>query len=445
MYNNKPPISTDVAAPSSSDTENSTSIGGPSSSSKDNEKPATQGPFLVQALATAQLSSDPYQDKVARQCFFVKASRYSRVKFSFYAFPNKEQAQKKELAWQKSVQLRFFKIGQPLCVKGKAQAIYQLVLEQIKGKNNGPLILDRQCRRSFIIALAKIFSQYKKLPKLSFKLGATIINFISDNDEGMTVKQKGNFKMEIPALGKNQIADEGSCMKCLDSLLEVGYEKEEMRRNNLLMLLKGRLKKFRSFVYKDFNDKGQIALLDENIADIEDKNVQIKIHFLNGLIFSITTGAVLAQLQGNSANDAFPVALVLVRSILLLLMKKITLGQFFFLVMGDGYGGVLHGESSESVTSSNTAIQADTMLEKLFAINAVYNKDLVINRLKCSNLCDMYLKSNESGYLAVGRRFMHLDLSRVYGSGDESDSDVAGYSSDEDEDLAVVPFKVHKQ
>jgi hypothetical protein len=391
----------------------------------------------------------------------LKETSYANRSFSLYGFPTKKQAQAKEYIWQKSVVTKFFKIGWPMRTQGEAQEIYQLVENQVKDSNTAPIALDNRCRRSFIIALTKILTKYGKMPRLSFKLGSTAINFVPDANALSTVRQKGNFKMEIPALGIYQIAYGEGCYNRMKYLLNPTWDTHNMplRRNALAKFISAKLPIFRSFSYGEFNKYGNIIISSDTVAATAgDRKVLDNIHFLNGLIFLITVTEVLVRLyrtedgniysyssESGVESDSFPVALAQARSLLMLLNGKINYTDFIGQSVRDNYDGDMHRAYYGAVTGQHTINNIEMMLEKLFAINALYDREKFEQSSDHVDLRDKYLHDNSKGHLIEGRSMMYFELRRVYGSGNESDSDSDGYSSDDEDTKDSVPFKLNQQ
>jgi hypothetical protein len=146
-------------------------------------------------------------------------------------------------------------------------------------------------------------------------------------------------------------------------------------------------------------------------------------------------------------SDLLPVVLAQARSLCLLLRGEINYNDFIGQSVRDNYDGVQHRAYYGMVTGQDPIANIAMMRQKLFAINELYNKRTLEDKdaPNCPDLRDDYLANHKDGGLIEGRTAMYLNLQSVYGSGDESGPEDAGYSSDEDEDSAVAPVKPHKQ
>ena len=403
----------------------------------------------VERAVQEQIVCDPYQGKIVK-----KIGKMGERKVSMYGFPDKKQAQQKEVRWQKQTVAKFFKIGKSLQEGRQSYKIYQHIVTQIEAKDKKALDLNGCCRRSLIIALSKVLTKYKGMPNLNFKLGTTVIKFIPADENG-TRRQIGNFKMEIPNC--YDIAYGDGCIKRLSYLLEPqwdtsSYNKDE-RKKVLLNLLKAKLQQIKPFSYMDLNKYGNIRIFNEEISNSYDEKTQKNVHFLNGLLFLVTTVEVLVRLyrtqdgkifpysdEKGIESDSFPIAIAQARSLDLLLTGKILFIDFFGQSKSNpNYNSEQHRAYCGVATGKGTIDNIKMMVNKLLLVNNLHNT--VISNLQFwQDLKKDYLKSNKDGYLLEGRSRMYFDLKECYGSGSESDTESSDYSSSDDE-LEVIEFK----
>lgn len=395
-----------------------------------------------------KLQLNDYSGKIVK-----KLNKKDGRKISMYGFPNKNQAQNKEIMWQKQTVTKFFKLGKPLQEGKQSYKIYQHITAQIEAKDKKTLCLDGCCRRSLIIALSKIITKYKSTPNLVFQLGETVIKFIPADENG-TRRQIGNFKMEISNC--YDIAYGEGCMTRLNRLLEPRWDQntsnQSQRKQVFLKLIANKLQKFTPFKYTDLNKYGNIKLLDEETGDSSSKNMQ-NINFLNGLLFLVTTVEVLVRLyrtqeghvfpysdQNAIKSDSFPIAIAQARSLYLLLTGKITFIDFFGQSQKANYDSEQHRAYYGVATGKRTIDNIQMMLEKLLVINEKHNA-FISNLEPWQDFKNDYLESNKEGYLLEGRSQMYFDLKCCYGSGSESDTESENYSSADDELEEVIEFK----
>jgi hypothetical protein len=392
---------------------------------------------------------DVYKNKAV-----VLKSNINQCSFSLYGLPNKDIAERLEQKWQKKVTHQFFRLGEPL-KKGKtSEIIYTTIKNTIEKNQIQPIKIDGLPRRSFIIALSKILTDYGYMPELVFQLGITSIKFTRENS--VTRRQKGNFKMVLPLF---DIAYGQGCINRMKNFMQPAWDKNtshpRMRTNQFLKLIRERLAVMNSFRCSDLTPYGNIRLQSEKSAGNDEKN-QGNIHLLNGLIFLVTTVEVLVRLyrqadgnifpysdQTGIASDAFPVAMAQARSLHLLLTGQITFTDFLGETTKDGYDATQHRAYYGAVTGKGTMDNITMMLEKLCAINQKYNASIP-NVPEFQPFCEAYQQSNQTAFFIEGRSRLYFDLKATYGSGAESDEGSHNYSASEDSELdGVISFHVN--
>lgn len=399
-----------------------------------------------------QAKIDVYHGKIVKA-----TTKRAGRQVSLYGLPNRTKAEAREKKWQRSVSEKFFRVGKPLKPGCKSHKIYTDLTTYLEGNKVKPFPINGLNRRSFIIALSKVLTDHGHMPEITFQLGKTKIRLTRENS--YTQKQKGNFSMEIPALGQYQVAYGRNCVKRLKWIYEPSWEKDKIKNarrfDELKKSIAKRLQTMQSFHEEDFNNYGFVYLTGDRSGFYNTNGkVQSNIDFLNGLIFLVTTVEVLERLyrtkQGElydyyyeegKTSDAFPVAMAQARSIMLLLTGKISLTDFVGESLCQGYNGKQHNAYYGAVTGKSNIQYIDMVFEKLGAINRLHNTT-VLRKREWRSFCDEYKGKDKYRTLIEGRSSMYFNLKAVYGAALESDEETSGYSDSDDSDSeASVMYK----
>lgn len=407
--------------------------------------------LLIEGLNKAVI--DPYKDKVVR----AKQNKDGR-QVSLYGFPDKAQASVFEYKWQQQVTHRFFRVGMPLSQNKRSFQIYTTIQNHINANPTKPIPVDNLPRRSFIIALTKIMSESGHMPELTFKIGITKIKLTRESS--FATRQQGNFSMKlIPELEFDLAYGKGLEAR-LKNFTQPKWDRSEKtydeRQKQFLQLIEKNLTQLTPFTADDLNKYQNIRInSDKEAAEPSDERTKYNLHLLNALLFLITTVEVLVRLYRTEdgglytypdlndnqrtraqCSDNFPVAIAQSRSFSLLLEGEISFADFWGASMRNGLDNDQHRAYYGAVTGRNTIDYINIMMEKLSAINELYN-NMVSNLSGWKAFNDTFNQSNKKGTIIEGRSRMYFDLKSGYGSGNESDPDT-NYSDTEDSDLHDV-------
>jgi len=403
---------------------------------------------LAKELAAADIEDLTYKDKVVKHTVTGQDKR----SVSVYGFPDKAVGKEREIIWEQEATAKFFRFGKDLREGKQSHQIYLRVVQQVDGTNKSPINLQGCCRRSFIIALAKILTKYDGMPNLIFRLGGTTIRF-EETDDSVKVRQHGNFKMVIPSLGDFQIAYGDGLITRLSNILAANWDdsvnKKERKKNLLNFMTKG-FPTFTSFTSQNLNKYGKINIFSEEFGYGTD--IQKNADFLNGLFFLFSIVEVLerayrtidgnlfhypVQYRSGEESDLFPIGMAQARSLVLLVTGTITFTDFFGQSKPDADYGADYGATTGTGTTYGQGLEY--LSEKLNRINEAYDQFyLNQNNSPWTELRTEYIQDNAEGFLISGKSRMRHELKIVYGSGGESDSETSDYS---DDDSKVVVFK----
>lgn len=396
---------------------------------------------------------DVYQDTVVR----AQVTKDKRT-VSMYGFPDQTKRNAVELKWQQYVTSKFFRVGKALKPGKPSHDIYGKIKAYLAEEKPAPLVIDGFPRRSFIIALSKILTEYGSMPELKFQLGITVIEL--SRKDSRTKRQQGNFSMLIPSLTHHIAYGEG-CVKRMQNFCNPAWDKDSdnppLRLKMLLSRFKAALPIMTSFSHAHLTKYGNVRIESDKYPALpEDPKIKENIHFLNGLLFLVTVTEVLVRLyrtedgtiydyedESGKTSDAFPVAMAQTRSLTLLLSGEISFDEFLGETPLEGYDAKQHRALYGAVTGKNTMDHLEVMFRKLSAINLKHDATIMASLPAWKEFRETYLGSNPNGSILSGRSRMYFDLKNSYGTGDESDEDSSGYSDapDSDIDEDTVAFK----
>lgn len=412
--------------------------------------------LLVENFKKAAI--DPYKDKIVR----ARQDKESR-QVSLYGFPNKVRVNEFEYKWQRQVTQRFFRIGMPLNHNKRSFEIYTRIKNHQDSRQTTPIAVDGLPRRSFIIALAKIMSEQGHMPELTFKIGITKIKLTRENS--FANRQQGNFSMQVVPQLAYDIAYGAGLETRLNNFTKPTWDRSatthDERQTQFLRLINRNLTQLIPFTNTDLNKYQNIKIdSDRETAEPSDERTKNNLHLLNALLFLITTVEILVRLYRTEdghiytypdlnerkralaqRSDDFPVAIAQSRSLSLLLEGQISFADFWGASMRNGLDNTQHRAYYGAVTGKETIDYFDVMMEKLLAINNLYNQ-IISNLSGWKVFSDTFKQSNKKGCVIEGRSRMYFDLKSGYGSGNESDPD-SNYSDTEDSELdEIVTFHV---
>ena len=376
-------------------------------------------------------------------------SRKKERKISMYGFPANADVHKQEIDWQQEVISKFFKLGKSYKAGAQSSFLYEKILQHIGELEpiKHPIDIDKVCRRSLIIALSKVLSEKEKMPHLFLKMGPTRIEIKppAKEQDYKRRRQRGNFQMKVGG-ERYDIAYGKMCMNKYRYLTQAkpDVSNDPLRVETLLKLFSEKIKSFESFSSADLNKSGKIRINQEPPGVVTNIDVKQNVNFLNGLLFLVTVVEVLVRLyrdeKGQVFNyessearesDMFPVALAQTRSIRLLLSGQITFQDFLGESQQEAYNSEQHRALYGCVTGKETINHLSIMWSKLFAVNQKYN-DWSLELEEWKKFKQDYQATYPESSFIHGKSGMYRDLTNLYGSGSESDSDNPDYSDHED-------------